>query len=517
MKHQIATAPVLTHYDPKLPIILDTDASAYGVGAVISHKLYNGEERPIAFSSRTLSNSERNYAQVEKEALGIIHGVKKFHQYLFGKKFKIRTDHKPLTTILGPKVGIPTLAAERLQRWALFLSAHNYEVEFRPTEKHANADCLSRLPLKANYSENSEKTQSVNVMQIESMPVTAEQLKHATQTDPMLSRVLEYTLKGWPEQAPPEFRAFHVRRNEITVEDGCLLWGIRVIVPAKLRGLVLEELHATHPGIVRMKSLARIHVWWPRLDEDVAAMVRSCNACQAVRNRPSAAPLHPWSWPEMPWQRIHVDFAGPFMDHMFLIVVDSCSKWLEVVMMKSTTANRTIEELRDIFARNGLPQQLVSDNGPQFTSEEFTRFMKANGIRHIRTAVKHPASNGEAERFVQTFKRAFKAGKEDPGNLRQKLAQFLFTYRTTPNTVTTRTPAELFLKRQLRTRLELLHPNLSAKIATKQAISKEKHDSRSKAREFEVGDTVLVENFRGEPKWLSATVVERAGPISYRT
>ena len=130
--------------------------------------------------------------------------------------------------------------------------------------------------------------------------------------------------------------------------------------------------------------------------------------------------------------------------------------------------------------------------------------MKANGIRHIRTAVKHPASNGEAE-------------QGDPGNLRQKLAQFLFTYQTTPNTVTTQTPAELFLKRQLCTILELLHPNLSTKIATKQAISKGKHDSRSKAKEFEVCDTVLVENFRGEPKWLSATVIERTGPVSSRT
>ena len=101
--------------------------------------------------------------------------------------------------------------------------------------------------------------------------------------------------------------------------------------------------------------------------------------------------------------------------------------WVEVMMMKSTTENRTIEELKDIFARYGLPLHLVSDNDPQFTSEEFIKFMKANGIRHIRTAVKHPASNGEAEWFVQTFKRAFKAGKMDPGNFRQKLAQFLFT------------------------------------------------------------------------------------------
>ena len=251
LKQLIVSAPVLTHYDPKLPVILDADASAYGIGAAISHIFPNGEERPIAFSSRTLSKVERGYAQVEREALGIIYGVKKFHPYLFGKKFKIRTDHTALTTILGPKTGIPTLAAERLQRWAMFLTAHDYEVEFRPTHKHGNADCLSRLPLHTNSTEPTKP--SINMLQIGAMPVTVERLKHATNSDPVLSRVLSYTMTGWPKQVDQELHAYYARQNEITVEDGCLLWGMRVIVPHKLRCLVLKELHHTHPGIVRMK------------------------------------------------------------------------------------------------------------------------------------------------------------------------------------------------------------------------------------------------------------------------
>jgi len=107
----------------------------------------------------------------------------------------------------------------------------------------------------------------------------------------------------------------------------------------------------------------------------------------------------------MPWQRIHVDFAGPFMGRQFLIVVDAHSKWPEVIEMKTTMASATVRELRQLFSSDGLPEQLMSDNGPQFTSTEFKAFLKSNGIKHTCSAPYHPSSNGLAERFVQTFKR----------------------------------------------------------------------------------------------------------------
>ena len=147
LKDKLSSAPILMHFSEKLPLKLGTDASQYGVRAVISHVLPSGEERPIAYASRTLTKSERNYAQIEKEALSIIFGIKKFHQYLYGRKFLLVTGHKPLTTLLGPKSGIPTLTAARLQRWALLLAAYQYDIEYRSTAKHANADCLSRLPI----------------------------------------------------------------------------------------------------------------------------------------------------------------------------------------------------------------------------------------------------------------------------------------------------------------------------------------------------------------------------------
>ena len=167
-----------------------------------------------------------------------------------------------------------------------------------------------------------------------------------------------------------------------------MLWGIRVIIPGSLRERVLQELHEGHPGNVRMKSLARLHVWWPKLDQSIASVVRDCAKCQLTRNKPQIAPLHPWDWPDTPWQRIHIDFAGPFVNKMFLVVVDSHSKWLEEEIMPSVNSESTIETLRNMFARYGVPMQLVSDNSPQFTLREFADFMKQNGIKHTLKEVR---------------------------------------------------------------------------------------------------------------------------------
>ena len=149
-----------------------------------------------------------------------------------------------------------------------------------------------------------------------------------------------------------------------------------------------------------MKSLARLHVWWPSIDKDIEELAYSCEVCQSMQNKPPPVLLHPWTWPIQPWQWMHIDFSGPFLGAMFLVVVDAHSKQVKIVQMSSTTSSKTITELRKLFSSYGLPNQPVSNNGPQFTSNEFTNFMKANGIKHLLTSPNHPKSNGEAECFV---------------------------------------------------------------------------------------------------------------------
>ena len=292
-------------------------------------------------------------------------------------------DHKPLTSILGPKRGIPSLAAARLQRWAVLLSAYNYDIKYKTTNDHCNADGLSRLPLPTPDKLVDQEVSIFNIGQTQALPVTFCEIETATRQDKILGKVLMYVQNGWPKQVPEALKPYHNRQNELGTEGGCLMWGMRVLVPEKLQSKVLKSLHENHLGITRIKAIARSYFWWIGLDREIEKLAKSCSVCQSLQDMATTAPLHPWIWPDTPWRRVHVDFAGPFQGKMFFIMVDAHSKWPEVMTMSSTTTQHTIDALTAVFARYGLPDQLVFDNGPQFTSCEFGHFLKRNGIKHI--------------------------------------------------------------------------------------------------------------------------------------
>jgi hypothetical protein len=502
---------VLTHYDSSLPVRLACDASQYGIGAVLSQVMPNNSERPIAFASRSLTSAEKSYAQIDKEALGLVWGVKYFNHYLYGRHFQLVTDHKPLTHIFNPDKGIPVTAAARMQRWALFLSGHDYRIVYKNTKEHGNADGLSRLPLSQSTSTKEQDACTIfSLEQVDMLPVTFEEIERETRKDPVLSEVYECARQGWRKDCSENLKEYHVHSSEISVNGYCLMWGIRVIIPRKFQKRVLDELHQGHLGIVKMKSLARSYVWWPGIDKDIEQVVRSCDGCQQVQKTPASAPLHPWEWPATPWERIHIDFAGPYVNYMYLIVVDACSKWPEIFKMKSTTSSDTVSILRTLFARTGVPLQLVSDNGPQFVSEEFSTFMKANGIQHIKSAPYHPATNGLAERMVQTFKYRMKAAEANSTTVQKKLDQFLMAYRNAPHATTNRSPAEMFYGRKLRSRLDLLKPDVKRKVVSSQTDQVKYHRS-GRLREFSVGDTVLVRDYRAATKWMRGEITARYG------
>ena len=517
LKMLLSSKQVLTFYDPKLPLKVDTDAAAGGIGAVMSHIFPNGEERPIEFISRTLSPAERNYAQIDKEALAIVWALKRLHIYLYMRRFTLVTDHRALVRIFGDKP-IPEMTAGRLTRWALFLMNYQYDIQYRNTKDHANADMLSRLPrpVKHDGTETSELSDMFALTMSETL-LNAELVANHTRKDPILSKVLEYTLNGWPKnlQCDGDLKTFWNRRDELSHELGCLTWGARVIIPVKLRDTVMNILHATHIGVAGMKSLARSYVYWPRIDTHIEDTARTCETCAKHGKNLTKIVNHPWAKTSAPFERVHADFAGPFLGSMWLLLVDTYSKWPEIIQMNAnTTSSATIRAFRSIFSRTGLPICLVTDNGPQFVSEETRQYLKSCGIKHVTVPTYSPKSNGMCERLVQTFKSALKKMSETSRDVAKNLYDFLLTYRNTPHAATGQTPAVLAFNRTLRSKLHQIKPaDRQREIQLQSEKLQDVVNEHAKTREFQEQQPVFAKiNDKG--CWEQAKVIQRLGENS---
>ena len=273
-------------YDKNLPLKVDCDASQYGLGAVLSHVYTDKSEKPIAYASRTLTKSDINYSQVDKEGASIIFALKKFNQYLLGNHFILKTDNKAIKKILDSKTEIGPIAAGRLVRWSLILSQYDYELEYRSTKKYCNADMLSRLP--RTVKSELPVDNMIYSLQIDTLPITSDEIKAETLNDHVLKSVLEFLQNGkWPDKITDDIKPYSNKRNELSIEEGIILWGLRVVIPVKFRNKVLEELHQNHPGNSRMKSLSRIHIWFPNIDKEIENIVKSCKNCEKDSNEPN--------------------------------------------------------------------------------------------------------------------------------------------------------------------------------------------------------------------------------------
>ena len=314
---------------------------------------------------------------------------------------------------------------------------------------------------------------------------------------------------GWNDSDDQRLSPYKQRQNKLSLQDGCVLWGSRVVIPPQGREKILEELHHGHPGTSWMKNLARSFVWWSGIDKDLEAKVKHCDPCHKSRKLTASAPIQAWEFPKRPWSRLHVDYAGLFQGHMFLVVVDAHSKWLDVKVVKQATSTTRISALRSIFATHGIPELLVSDNGSMFTNAEFKDFLQHNGICHNTLAPYHPATNGLAERSVQTFKAFLK--KSSGGSLDDRLSQFLFQYRITPHATTGISPAQLLMGRQPRSRLDLVRPDLDSKVEQQQECQKRNRDKHSKPHGFSVDDSVYILNLPAKDSWLPGTITKVLG------
>ena len=372
---------------------------------------------------------------------------------------------------------------------------------------HSNTDALSRLPVAAEPHDTSNIPNNLHMVELEHAPIPADEVKLHTSRDHLLQKVVEHVQNWWPNvQEEGAMDVFAKKRNELSVEIGVLVWGRRVVIPATLRMKVLEELHVGHTGMVRMKAIARAYVYWPKMDKEVESYVSACQPCMLNSNNPSSAPPHPWERSTNPWQRIHIDHAGPFMKHLFLVVVDTFSKWLEVHIVPSTSSKATISALRLMFATHGVPETIVSDNGSGFTSDECVHEEEWGAASNYRPY--SPQSNGAAERAVQTVKRSLSKLAMEGGeaNIEPKLLRFLFSSRCTPHSVTGVSPAELLMRCRLRSRLTTLKD-------TRRSLMVET-DTRG-TRSLCDGDLVLVRCYNPN-RWVSGVIIGHEGDVMYR-
>lgn len=520
IKKVLSSSPVLAHYNPSLQLILAVDSSPYGLGAVLLQRHGDGSERLICCASRTLNAAETNYSQLDKEALAIVFGVTKHHQYLYGRHFTLRSDHRALSYIFGEKKGIPVTAASRIQRYAVKLAAYNFKIEFIRSDKNSVADALSRLPLssiKDRIRVDDEGYSYLNFVQ-EYFPLSFKDIKSEMVKDHLLSKIIGYVKFGWPHKASSdEEKAYFNRKETLHIDHGCLIWGYRIVIPTSLRETILKEVHDGHPGIVKMKQIARNYVWWETLDEDIERICSKCAACVSQRAQPAPAPLHSWPWPEEPWSRINVDFLGPFHSRYYLIIIDAHSKWIEVERVSSTSASAVIDCFRRIFARFGIPKRLVSDNGPPFSSVELATYLKHNGVKHLPVAPYHPSSNGAAENAVRTIKRVLKKAAIENVDDNTALSKFLFMYRNTEHGTTGREPAVAMLGRRLRGRLDLLRPDTAEVVRGAQIVQEQRAAaSGPPLRQAMAGDAVIMRDYsKHRQKWAEGVVARRTGPVTY--
>ena len=359
IKNKLTSDLFLTHFDPNLDIIVASDASTHGVGACILHKWKDGKVRPIAYASRSLIPAERNYSQIEKEAQAIIFAVTKFNRYIHGRRFTLQTDHKPLVTIFGFKNGHLPYTANRLLRWGTILLNYDFQIQYLSTNKIGHADGLSRLiPRSAETFEDTVITalRSENDVEntlnstIRELPVSLKEIKRESERDNFIREIKSKLLKK------------NTKIEETYLLCDNLLYSERVVIPKTLQKRIFHDFHTGHPGINRTKRLMRSYIFWPGMESDVTDMISKCKGCILAAKSPPTS-QEPWPKTDRPWSRIHIDFAGPVDKWYYLVVVDSYCKWPEVFQMKRPTSTNTVNRLHELFARYGVIDTMVSDNG----------------------------------------------------------------------------------------------------------------------------------------------------------
>ena len=457
VKELLIKPPVLAYFDPKKPTVVEADSSSYGLGGCLLQEHEEGL-RPVAFCSRSLSNTEQRYAQIKKECLTSVWACERFDRYLMGlDSFTLYSDQKPLIPLINSKDLSETPL--RCQRMLIRLLRYKPVAIHQPGKMMVTSDTLSRSPA-ACSQETSNLHEDVRFhvsMVTSSWPVSdgkLRQIKEETQQDVSLRTAINYTVMGWPtykQDVMLAARDLFDFRNELSLYDGLLLRGDKTVIPYSMRKEILDRIHDGHLGITKCRERANQGVWWPGLSKQIQDCVAMCKLCMQKKPAQQSEPLLPSTLPDSPFQRIGVDLCELKGKH-FLVSVDYFLRYIDILPLQSLTSGAVINKMKQIFSQHSIAETVISDNGPQFAAKEFQQFAEERNFHHATSSPHYPQANGEAKRAVRSAKEFLR--QNDP-----HLA--LLTYRATPLPALGVSPAELAYGRRLRTTLPAVPQTLS--------------------------------------------------------
>lgn len=470
VKSLVTQAPVLQYFDSTKGVTLQCDASDKGLGAVIMQN-----DQPIAYASRALTDAETRYAQIEKELLAVVYGLEKFHTYTYGRCVAVQSDHKPLEMIFKKSLH---KAPKRLQRMLMRTQLYDIKLNYRRGSTMYLADTLSRAFLPYDVvQKTAEEFESVNMVEhIRVKPATLQEIRAHTEQDEVLQELMKVIKAGWPEtkhEVPHQLTPFFGIRDELSMQDGIVLRGERVVIPKSLQRQMVNRVHYAHTGTASSLSRARECIYWPGMSTDVKHFIEKCDVCRAFDKRQSKETFIPHESPDLPWEKVGVDLFN-FNGRDYLITVDYYSSFWEIDVLENTRSGTVIRKLKSQFARHGIPETCMSDNGSQFSSDEFREFSHQWNFKHNTSSPKYPQSNGKVEAAVKSAKTILKKSRK----ARTDPYLALLEYRNTPTQGMDTSPVMRLMSRQTRTQLptmpKLLKPTVDENVYQKIMANKDK-------------------------------------------
>ncbi len=524
-KKLIAEAPVLQFFSLDNPVTLQVDASDDGLGGVLLQPNQSGQLQPVAYTSCSLTDTEKRYSQMEKECLAICNAFRKFDHWLFGhSSIEVHTDHKPLEIIFRKPLN---KAPARLQRMMARLQRYQFNLVYkRGTSLHI-ADTLSRAPLQTLSKNNMNEFDVFRLETEQEYPEhhsnlkadTQIKLRTATQNDESLSLLYSTIQRGWPDrrqQANKTILPYWPYRDELSINNGLIYKGHQIVVPLSLQNELLTKIHNNHFGTAANTRMAKEVLFWPGMSGAIHDMCSSCPKCAKYQCTAPKEPMKSLPIPTLPWQIVSQDLFE-YNQKPYLVTVCHYSDWIEVDPLPNMQAPTVISCTKAQFARYGVPQICHTDNGTQFTSNEYKQFATEYSFKHTRSSPYHPQGNGRAEAAVKVAKNMLKKTKD--------FHAAMLNYRNTPQEGHSYSPAQRMMNHRTKTLLPTSNELLQPKLVDPKVVVKEINQKRAKAKvAFDrragiehtsppVGTYAYVKpspRNRGQP-WTFGEIIERDG------